>query len=163
MGMGKTEPGKRRQFVTSFSVYGRQHRATTTSPNLPAGPINRCRLQDDVILWSWLCDHLSFGPFRVSGIELGRFIMVGLIRRYVNVLAFVFGTAMCPLSLYAQERSGSSAKSSQEPAPASSNLQREYARLAQLLNSSDSRGVDEAEDSLLKVRPSDVADPNTRK
>jgi WD40 repeat protein len=48
-------------------------------------------------------------------------------------------------------------------AAASSNLQREYARLAQLLNSDDTFGKREACESLLKVRPSDVASADTRK
>ena len=50
-----------------------------------------------------------------------------------------------------------------EPAPADSALQREYARLAQQLNSTDSRTRREAADTLLRVRPNDVANPETRK
>src|SRR5262245_8906343 len=48
-------------------------------------------------------------------------------------------------------------------APANSSLQREYARLAQLLNSDDHFGKREAAETLLRVRPSDVANPDTRK
>jgi len=50
-----------------------------------------------------------------------------------------------------------------EPSPADSALQREYARLAQLLNSTDTHGRREAADTLLRVRPNDVANPETRK
>jgi hypothetical protein len=46
---------------------------------------------------------------------------------------------------------------------ANSGLQREYARLAQLLNSNDTFGKKEAAETLLRVRPSDVANPETRK
>jgi hypothetical protein len=42
-------------------------------------------------------------------------------------------------------------------------LQREYARLAQLLNSNDTFGKQEAAQTLLRVRPSDVANAETRK
>jgi len=47
--------------------------------------------------------------------------------------------------------------------PANSGLQREYARLAQALNSDDHFGKSEAAETLLKVRPSDVANADTRK
>jgi hypothetical protein len=47
--------------------------------------------------------------------------------------------------------------------PAGSSLQREYARLAQLLNSDDTFGKQEAASTFLRVRPSDVANPDTRK
>lgn len=47
--------------------------------------------------------------------------------------------------------------------PTNSNLQREYARLAQLLNSDDTLGKRKAASALLRVRPSDVANPDTRK
>ncbi len=50
-----------------------------------------------------------------------------------------------------------------EASPVSGELQREYARLAQLLNSTDTIGRREAADTLLRVRPSDVANPDTRK
>src|SRR5689334_24340696 len=76
------------------------------------------------------------------------------------VFAFFLIVAAGSLAAFADESTNSSAASA---APADSNLQREYARLAQLLNSTDSRGQSEAAESLLKVRPSDVADPNTRK
>jgi hypothetical protein len=48
-------------------------------------------------------------------------------------------------------------------APPNSALQREYARLAQLLNSNDTFGKREAASTFLRVRPSDVANPETRK
>lgn len=48
-------------------------------------------------------------------------------------------------------------------APARSSLQREYARLAQLLNSDDHFGRQEAAQTLLRVRPGDVANPDTKK
>src|SRR5262245_17500377 len=44
-----------------------------------------------------------------------------------------------------------------------SGMQREYARLAQLLNSEDRSGRNEAASTLLKVRPSDVPNADTRK
>lgn len=47
--------------------------------------------------------------------------------------------------------------------PTASNLQREYARLAQLLSSDDTLGKRKAASTLLRVRPSDVANPDTRK
>src|SRR5262245_5676869 len=42
-------------------------------------------------------------------------------------------------------------------------LQAEYARLAQLLNTGDKWGKDEAAKTLLLVNPKDVADPEVRK
>jgi hypothetical protein len=48
-------------------------------------------------------------------------------------------------------------------APAGGGLQREYARLAQSLNSGDVFEKREAAETLLKVRPSDVANADTRK
>lgn len=51
----------------------------------------------------------------------------------------------------------------QPAAPANSSIQREYARLAQLLNSDDTFGKREAASTFLRVRPSDVANPDTRK
>jgi hypothetical protein len=81
--------------------------------------------------------------------------------RPVVLALFLIATWQCALD--AEESSSTSAAPSTGASPANSNLQREYARLAQLLNSSDSRGQSEAADSLLKVRPSDVADLNTRK
>src|SRR5262245_2367411 len=48
-------------------------------------------------------------------------------------------------------------------APANSSLQREYARLAQLLNSDDMFGKQEAATTFLRVRPGDVANPETKK
>jgi hypothetical protein len=49
------------------------------------------------------------------------------------------------------------------PTAGSGGLQREYARLAQLLNSNDVFGKQEAAQTLLRVRPSDVANAETRK
>src|SRR5262245_38578570 len=49
------------------------------------------------------------------------------------------------------------------PSQAGSGLQREYARLAQALNSSDTFAQNDAAETLLKVRPNDVANPETRK
>jgi hypothetical protein len=65
--------------------------------------------------------------------------------------------------LRAEESPGESADASSSTSSGTSNLQREYARLAQLLNSDDTFGKRDAVDALLKVRPSDVTDPNTRK
>jgi hypothetical protein len=47
--------------------------------------------------------------------------------------------------------------------PANSGLQREYARLAQALNSDDVFGKRDAAEQLLRVRPSDVPNAETRK
>lgn len=60
------------------------------------------------------------------------------------------------------EKPATTSGESASPAPPNSALQREYARLAQLLNSDDHKRS-EAIDSLLKVRPSDVASADTRK
>ena len=95
--------------------------------------------------------------------------MVGGVRNWVIVSA-AFCVAMAGLSsLRAEETNvaspaaGAAAKTAESPAPAGSNLQREYARLAQLLNSDDTFGKKEAAASLLKVRPNDVASADTRK
>ena len=66
-------------------------------------------------------------------------------------------------SALAQESTPKSEDTPTSGAPADSALQREYARLAQLLNSDDTLGRNEAVDSLLKVRPTDVANADTRK
>jgi hypothetical protein len=63
----------------------------------------------------------------------------------------------------AQDESAAPSKSPGTVTPANSGLQREYARLAQLLNSTDTFGKQEAAETLLRVRPSDVANAETRK
>jgi hypothetical protein len=63
----------------------------------------------------------------------------------------------------AQEQQPESKKLPNAAPPADSGLQREYARLAQLLNSNDTFGKQEAAQTLLRVRPGDVANAETRK
>ncbi len=89
--------------------------------------------------------------------------MVGNFRVWAVVFIALWVTATCSRASLAEDVAGSSGSARASSAPANSNLQREYARLAQLLNSSDTRGQEEAAETLLKVRPGDVADPNTRK
>lgn len=71
----------------------------------------------------------------------------------------------CAVFVYRQNTGAQEAdkESDKETAPADSSLQREYARLAQLLNSDDTFGRREAAETLLRVRPNDVANPETRK
>ena len=79
-----------------------------------------------------------------------------------TVLAGIAATAFCYLNTARAEEAVGSKETSPLSA-ANSNLQREYARLAQLLNSDDVFGKREAAESLLKVRPGDVASADTRK
>jgi hypothetical protein len=65
--------------------------------------------------------------------------------------------------VWAQENKPSTDSSAGNATPGDSGLQREYARLAQLLNSTDVFGKKEAAETLLRVRPGDVANPETRK
>src|SRR5438105_3098771 len=84
------------------------------------------------------------------------FAMLDNFRGRPLLCVLLFGAiAVCSLPLRAEESSDAST--------GTSNLQREYARLAQLLNSDDTFGKREAVDAFLKVRPSDVPDANTRK
>jgi hypothetical protein len=68
-----------------------------------------------------------------------------------------------PSLVFAQAVGETVASSSADSAAADSALQREYARLAQLLNSNDVFDKREAAQTLLRVRPSDVANADTRK
>lgn len=77
----------------------------------------------------------------------------------------LFCGGVCP----AQDADGTAASGDENPfaasaaAPAAGGLQREYARLAQQLNSDDVFKKREAAETLLKVRPGDVANADTRK
>jgi hypothetical protein len=64
---------------------------------------------------------------------------------------------------HSQVQGPASSESPSAASPGSSGLQREYARLAQLLNSTDTFGKQEAAQTLLRVRPGDVANAETRK
>lgn len=64
---------------------------------------------------------------------------------------------------WAQEEKPTSSDPPAAASPANSGLQREYARLAQLLNSDDTFGKQDAAQTLLRVRPGDVANTETRK
>jgi hypothetical protein len=97
--------------------------------------------------------------------------MSGKFREWTVVAMFVEVSAFCFTQLRADETTTPAAtpaaatanQPAADSAPASGGIQREYARLAQLLNSSDTFGKQEAADTFLRVRPSDVPDPNTRK
>jgi hypothetical protein len=70
---------------------------------------------------------------------------------------------LLPALVFAQPVGETVVSSSTSSATGDSALQREYARLAQLLNSNGVFGKREAADTLLRVRPSDVANADTRK
>jgi hypothetical protein len=70
---------------------------------------------------------------------------------------------LLPSIVFAQPVGETVNSSSADSATGDSALQREYARLAQLLNSNDVFGKREAADTLLRVRPGDVTNADTRK
>jgi hypothetical protein len=79
------------------------------------------------------------------------------------VWAVLCMTAMQTTALHAQESAGSSQSAPASSSAASNDKEREYARLAEMLRSGELREQVEAVEALEKVRPSDVADANTRK
>jgi hypothetical protein len=86
------------------------------------------------------------------------------------VFAAIFLVLLCSGSSRAQDpaaakggKPSAEANPLEGATPGNSGLQREYARLAQALNSDDHFGKSEAAETLLKVRPSDVANTDTRK
>src|SRR5262245_41216756 len=97
--------------------------------------------------------------------------MFGNSRHWTVVPALLALLVFCFTQLRADEAAAPAARpaatTSNTPAadaaPVSSGIQREYARLAQLLNSTDTFGKREAAETFLRVRPSDVPDANTRK